>query len=81
MKSNKISDILNLYYITDFYVTRILEIIIWSKLLYGNLSRYAEIHVIEKMVDNTGWTLFSFEKVGSKKDKSTISALLFNDTL
>ena len=53
MKSNKISDILNLYYITDFYVTRILEIIIWSKLLYGNLSRYAEIHVIEKVVDNT----------------------------
>ena len=54
LKSKKMSsDILNLCYITDFYATRILEIIIRLKLLYGSLSRYAGIHVIEKMVDNT----------------------------
>ena len=60
------SDILNLYYITEFYATRILEIIIRLKLLYGSLSRYAGIHVIEKMVDNTRWTLSFLEKVGPK---------------
>ena len=75
------SDILNLYYITDFYATRILEIIIRLKLLYGSLSRYAGIHVIEKMVDNTRWTLSFLEKVGPKSDKSTIFELLFNGAL
>ena len=51
LKSKKISSgILNLYYITGFYATRILEIIIWPKLLNGSSSRYAGIHInIEKV--------------------------------
>ena len=30
----------------------LLEIVLWSKLFYGNLSRYAGINIIEYMVDN-----------------------------
>ena len=38
----------------DFFYLRalLLEIVSWSKLLYGNLSRYAGINIIENMVDN-----------------------------
>ena len=36
-----------------FYLTALLlEIVLWSKLLYGHLSRYARINIIENMVDN-----------------------------
>ena len=48
----KSSDIPNLYYNADFYATLILEIVIWSKLLYRSLIRYAGIHIIENVVGN-----------------------------
>ena len=48
----KSSDIPNLYFITDFYATLILEIAIWSKLFYGSFIRYAGIHIIENVVGN-----------------------------
>ena len=32
--------------------TLFLEIVLWSKLLHGNLSRYAGINIIENMVDS-----------------------------
>ena len=48
----KSSDIPNLSYMPDFYATLLLEIVLWSKLLYGSLNRYAGIHIIENMVDN-----------------------------
>ena len=36
-----------------FYLRALLlKIILWSKLLYGNLSGYAGINIIENMVDN-----------------------------
>ena len=46
----KKSDIPNHCYMPDFFLhflTLLLEIDLWSKLLYGNLSRYAGIHIIE----------------------------------
>ena len=52
---SKSSDILNPYYMPDFFSylrTLLLEIVLWSKLLYGHLSRYAGINTIENMFDN-----------------------------
>ena len=46
---SKSSDILNHYYMPDFFSdlrTLLLEIVLWSKLLYGNLSTYAGINFI-----------------------------------
>ena len=38
----------------DFFYLRVLllEIVLWSKLFYGNFSGYAGINIIENMVDN-----------------------------
>ena len=52
---SKSSDILSPYYMPNFFSylrTLLLGIVLWSKLLYRNLSRYAGINIIENMVDD-----------------------------
>ena len=52
---SKSSNIPNPYSMPDIFSylrALLLEIVLWSKLLYGNLSRYAGIHIIENMIDN-----------------------------